>query len=260
LNGPDELRHTGVVKNYQRVTSASAGVPQSVETDASTRHRVASSILEHGPSTAAELAQRLGLTPAAIRRHLDVLLTSGHLEARERRVYGSRGRGRPAKVFVLTDAGRSVFYTAYDTLAVDALEFLAASSGSDAVALFAESRMARSEERYRTRISNAPANTTPTQALAAALSEDGYVASTLPSATGEQLCQHHCPVAHVAERFPQICEVETAAFSRLLGVHVQRLATIAHGDGVCTTHVPHLSPPSQRKTTTDTTTSERASA
>jgi predicted ArsR family transcriptional regulator len=243
----------------QRATSSAAGVPQSVETDASTRHRVASSILEHGPSTAAELAQRLGLTPAAIRRHLDVLLASGHLEARERRVYGTRGRGRPAKVFVLTDAGRSVFYTAYDALAVDALEFLAASSGSDAVALFAESRMARSEERYRTRISNAPPNTTPTQALAAALSEDGYVASTLPSAIGEQLCQHHCPVAHVAERFPQICEVETAAFSRLLGVHVQRLATIAHGDGVCTTHVPHVSPSSGRKTT-DMTTSERASS
>jgi hypothetical protein len=25
---------------------------------------------------------------------------------------------------------------------------------------------------------------------------------------------------------------------RLLGTHVQRLATIAHGDGVCTTHIP----------------------
>ena len=260
MNGPDELRHTGVVKTYQRATSSAAGVPQSVETDASTRHRVASSILEHGPSTAAELAERLGLTPAAIRRHLDVLLASGHLEARERRIYGTRGRGRPAKVFVLTDAGRSVFYTAYDELAIDALEFLATSAGPDAVTLFAESRMAHSEKRYAERVANAAPTTTPAQALAAALSEDGYVASTLPSATGEQLCQHHCPVAHVAERFPQICEVETAAFSRLLGVHVQRLATIAHGDGVCTTHVPHLSATSRRKTTTDMTTAERASS
>ena len=252
MNGPDELRHTGVVKNYQRVTSSAAGVPQSVETDASTRHRVASSILEHGPSTAAELAERLGLTPAAIRRHLDVLLASGQLEARERRVYGARGRGRPAKVFVLTDAGRSVFYTAYDDMAIDALDFLAASSGPDAVTLFAESRMGRSEKRYRERMADVALTTTPAQALAAALSEDGYVASTLPSATGEQLCQHHCPVAHIAERFPQICEVETAAFSRLLGVHVQRLATIAHGDGICTTHVPNV-----RRTTTDMTPSER---
>jgi predicted ArsR family transcriptional regulator len=244
----------------QRTTSSVAGVPQSAETDASTRHRVASSILEHGPSTAAELAKRLGLTPAAIRRHLDVLLASGHLEARERRIYGARGRGRPAKVFVLTDAGRSVFYTSYDDLAIDALDFLAASSGPDAVTLFAEARMAQSEKRYHKRMADVAPETTPARALAIALSEDGYVASTLPSASGEQLCQHHCPVAHVAERFPQICEVETAAFSRLLGVHVQRLATIAHGDGVCTTHVPHVSAPSGRSTTTDMTTSERASS
>jgi predicted ArsR family transcriptional regulator len=244
----------------QQATSSAAGVPQSAETDASTRHRVASSILEHGPSSAAELAKRLGLTPAAIRRHLDVLLASGHLEARERRIYGARGRGRPAKVFVLTDAGRSVFYTAYDDLATDVLDFLAASSGPDAVTLFAEARMAQSEKRYHKRMADVAPETTPARALAIALSEDGYVASTLPSASGEQLCQHHCPVAHVAQRFPQICEVETAAFSRLLGVHVQRLATIAHGDGVCTTHVPHVSTPSGRSTTTDMTTSERASS
>jgi predicted ArsR family transcriptional regulator len=252
LNPLAELRHTGVVKNYQRVTSGAAGVPQSAETDASTRHRVASSMLEHGPSTAAELAERLGLTPAAIRRHLDVLLAAGQVEAREQRIYGARGRGRPAKDFVLTDAGRSMFYTAYDDIAIEALDFLSATAGTDAVTRFAEARMAQDEKRYRNRMAGAAPGATPAQALAAALSEDGYVAATLPLPLGEQLCQHHCPVAHVAERFPQICEVETAAFSRLLGVHVQRLATIAHGDGVCTTHVPHV-----RRTTTDMTTSER---
>jgi predicted ArsR family transcriptional regulator len=252
LNPLAELRHTGVVKNSQPVTSGAAGVPQSAETDASTRQRVASSILEYGPSTAAELAERLGLTPAAIRRHLDVLLAAGQVEAREQRIYGARGRGRPAKDFVLTDAGRSMFYTAYDDIAIDALDFLSTTAGTDAVTRFAEARMAQGEKRYRKRMASAAPGTTPAQALAAALSEDGYVAATLPLPLGEQLCQHHCPVAHVAERFPQICEVETAVFSRLLGVHVQRLATIAHGDGVCTTHVPHV-----RRTTTDMTTSER---
>jgi predicted ArsR family transcriptional regulator len=42
----------------------------------------------------------------------------------------------------------------------------------------------------------------------------------------------------VAAEFPQLCEAETAVISRLIGTHVQRLATIAHGDGVCTTHIP----------------------
>ena len=41
----------------------------------------------------------------------------------------------------------------------------------------------------------------------------------------------------MAAEFPQLCEAETEAFSRLLGTPVQRLATIAHGDGICTTHV-----------------------
>ena len=74
--------------------------------------------------------------------------------------------------------------------------------------------------------------------LADALTGDGYVASIRPSVAGEQLCQHHCPVQHVAAEFPQLCDAETAALGRLLDVHVQRLATIAHGDGVCTTFIP----------------------
>jgi predicted ArsR family transcriptional regulator len=215
------------------------------EADASTRQRVARSILEHGPSTAAALAERLGLTAAAVRRHLDVLLEHGLLLAREQRIYGSRGRGRPAKVFVLTDAGRADFYSAYDDLAISALEFLADEAGSTAVTKFAATRAAQAELRYDdviTSTTDANADLTRTQALAAALTADGYVASVQPSALGEQLCQHHCPVAHVAERFPQLCEVETEMFSRLLGVHVQRLATLAHGDGICTTHIPHTAP------------------
>jgi predicted ArsR family transcriptional regulator len=81
------------------------------------------------------------------------------------------------------------------------------------------------------------------QVVADALTAEGYAASvqSLPGGHGHELCQHHCPVAHVATAFPQICEAETAALSTMLGTHVQRLATIAHGDGVCTTFVPDAS-------------------
>jgi len=65
-------------------------------------------------------------------------------------------------------------------------------------------------------------------------------------AHGEEICQHHCPVAHVAAEFPEICEAETEIFSQVLGTHVQRLATIAHGDGVCTTFVPNGNSPQAR--------------
>ena len=88
-------------------------------------------------STAAELAHRLDLTPAAVRRHLDHLVDDGTLEPRDQRVRGSRGRGRPARVFALTEAGRDAFDQHYDDLAVHALRFLAETSGEDAVMEFA---------------------------------------------------------------------------------------------------------------------------
>jgi predicted ArsR family transcriptional regulator len=203
--------------------------------DESTRDRVARSILTNGPSSAAVLA------PAAVRRHLDHLLAEGLVESREERVYGPRGRGRPAKVFVLTDSGRHAFHQAYDDLAATALRFIAEAGGDQAVAEFARRRVAEVEERYRDLLDAAPEGE-KAQVLAQALSGDGYAASTQQAGAGAQLCQHHCPVAHVAEQFPQLCEAETEVFSRLLGKHVQRLATIAHGDGVCTTHIPGAPP------------------
>ncbi len=194
-------------------------------------------MLEHGPSTAAALGDRLLLTPAAVRRHLDALVAEGVLEVRDQDVRGARGRGRPARVFALTDAGRDVFDQAYDDLAVHALRFLAETGGAPAVEEFARQRVADLEERYRPLLESSPRSRRP-QVLAEALTTDGYAASVRSAPSGHQMCQHHCPVAHVATEFPQLCEAETQAFSRLLGSHVQRLATIAHGDGVCTTNLP----------------------
>lgn len=236
----------------EREPESEVACEAAAESDAhvGTRNRVARLILADGPLTASELAGRLDLTPAAIRRHLDALLAEGLVEAREQRTYGSRGRGRPAKVFALTDAGRGVFYQAYDALAVDALAFIAETAGPSAVEEFARRRIAAFEARHRDRIDTADAAERPAL-LAEALTDEGYAAAlrhpgsdprtpvdSRPPVVGAQLCQHHCPVSHVAERYPQLCEAETEAFSRLLGTHVQRLATIAHGDGVCTTFVP----------------------
>ncbi|MBD3139361.1 helix-turn-helix transcriptional regulator [Microbispora bryophytorum] len=202
-----------------------------------TRARVARLILEHGPVSAAALGERLGLTPAAVRRHLDALLAEGMIEPRTARPRGQRGRGRPAKMFAITDAGRSAFVHAYDDLAGSALRFLAERLGGEAVSEFAQAQVSGLVGRLEALMREVPADQR-VRVLAEALSTEGYAASASAMGKGgEQLCQHHCPVAHVAEQFPQLCEAETEAFARLLGTPVQRLATIANGDGVCTTHV-----------------------
>ena len=215
-----------------------ARVPSTPDGDAPTRDRVARTILENGPSTAADLAGRLDLTPAAVRRHLEHLLAEGVVEARERKVYGARGRGRPAKVFALTEAGRDSFDQQYDDLAVQAMRFLAETQGEEAVVAFARRRVEFVGRDYASVMAADP-DLTPAEALARVFTQNGYAASVrdLP-VLGEQLCQQHCPVSHVAHEFPQLCEAETEAIASVLGTHVQRLATIAHGDGVCTTCIP----------------------
>ncbi|MEY4972884.1 MAG: hypothetical protein RL399_841 [Actinomycetota bacterium] len=204
----------------------------------STRNAVARSVLENGPSTAVAIGERLGLTPAGVRRHLDLLIEDGILEAREPHSALVRGRGRPSKVFVMTDQGREKFEHSYDDLAVAALKFITAQSGPHLVSIFAKFRADEMGRRAESVISKKRDRST---ALAEFLTQEGYAATVQSRGLGEEICQHHCPIAHVAAEFPQLCEAETELFSKVLGTHVQRLATIAHGDGVCTTFVPHLS-------------------
>jgi predicted ArsR family transcriptional regulator len=215
------LRDTGVVKIVAEATG--------------TRERVRSLLLALGPSTTATLSERLGLSPAAVRKHLDALLADGTVTTRQQHVRGLRGRGRPARLYALTEEGHAGGPSSYDDLATSALRYLAEAGGTEAVERFAQTRVAELEARYSDRLRDADDKPA---ALAEALSADGYAATTSAHGVGVQLCQHHCPVRHVAAEFPQLCDAETAALGRLLDVHVQRLATIAHGDGVCTTFIP----------------------
>jgi predicted ArsR family transcriptional regulator len=229
--------------------------------DAAGRDRVAASLLTAGPATASLLANRLGISTTAVRRHLDSLVADGWVQATDRPPYGpqpTRGRGRPARTFALTATGRSQFPAEYDTLATEALAFVEQVGGSDAVVAFAESRAHDLEARLRALLGadwRRATDVEQVQAFAAALDGLGFATSVDPAPTGVQVCQHHCPVAHVAGQYPQLCEAETEAFARLLGRHVQRLATIAHGDGVCTTVIPLTT-----GTSPDSPTTERTSA
>jgi predicted ArsR family transcriptional regulator len=205
--------------------------------------RVARSLRDGGPATALELAGRLGHSPTVVRRHLDALVAEGYVQADDQRPFGPtpvRGRGRPARVFSLTDAGSHSFDVDYDDLAVSALAYIEHAYGEQAVLDFARSRAQALVARHEAALSDAQDVGRRLTLLASGLAEDGYAATTVDTDAGPQLCQHHCPVRHAAARFPQLCEAETEAFEQLLGTHVLRLATIGRGDGVCTTLVPAL--------------------
>lgn len=243
---PGHLRNIGVVFMTTSTTPPGAQQGTAPLLESGTRERVLQAVSERGPLTAATLAAEFGLTATAVRRHLDNLLETGLIESHESSS-ATRGRGRPARSFVVSDAGHQALDSDYDLLAVESLRFLAAHAGPDAVAAFAAERMADLQSRYAAELD--AAGTSPrarADALVTALTRDGFAASARPvgergsrrALTGIQLCQGHCPVQDVAREFPQFCDAETEAFSQLLGVHVQRLATLAQGDHVCTTFIP----------------------
>ena len=218
-------------------------------TEGRTRAAVVDLLLADGPLTTAELAGSLGISPAAVRRHLDQLINEGAVSYREAPALRHRGRGRPARSYLLTDVGRSRLPHAYDELAVQALDYLSEAVGPAAVEDFARRRAEAVVAPYRSELAAAKDVAGRATVLAKALTGSGFSASLHQVGVGQQLCQHHCPVGHVAQKYPQLCEEEMAVFTRELGTYAQRLATIARGDAVCTTFIPISTiPPAESRT------------
>ncbi|MBN9643454.1 helix-turn-helix transcriptional regulator [Corynebacterium mendelii] len=215
--------------------------------DHGTRHLLLQTLLAHPRYTAAQLADSLSLTTAGVRRHLSALSEEGLVEAVKART--KPGRGRPAKAFRLTESGRAIFGHAYDLLATQALAALEESGGRAAVKRFARTRA----ERITGSVSPAQCSGDPEQIahlIADAFTDNGYSVTVQRAGHGVQICHHHCPIAKVAHEFPELCEAEHDVIGNLVGHHIQPLATIPDGHGVCTTNIPLLDP--------DTPTDDRA--
>lgn len=208
--------------------------------DGQTRREIVRLLLESGSITAAEISTKLDISAAGVRRHLDVLVDGGDAESQPAAAWQHAGRGRPAKRYRLTPAGRAKLEHTYDDLASAAMRQLREIGGDEAVRTFARRRI----DTILAGVSAADADGEVADAaeqVADALSQAGYATTTTKVGgplRGIQICQHHCPVSHVAQEFPELCEAEQQAISEVLGTHVQRLATIVNGDCACTTHVP----------------------
>ena len=231
------MRHTDVVKILPDDSPVSGGLSGQ---DGRTRRAIVRLLLESGSITAAEIGRDLGISAAGVRRHLDALVDGGDAEANPAAAWQQAGRGRPAKRYRLTPAGRAKLEHTYDDLASAAMRQLREIGGDEAVQSFARRRI-------DTILAGVPAAESEddvavaAEGVADALTRAGYATTTTRvggPVQGIQICQHHCPVSHVAEEFPELCEAERQAISEVLGTHVQRLASIANGDCACTTHVP----------------------
>ena len=240
-----EFRHNGVVKIRPDAGAACARPGP----DRHTRGAIVQLLLEAGPITAGEIGERLGISAAGVRRHLDALIDAGDAQASAAAAWQHTAvAGPPSGTGSPPRAGPS---SATPTTTWPSPR-CASCGRSAATTPSARSPGAASTPSWPASSRRAAATSKPTaDRVAAALTKAGYATTTTPVSGpihGIQLCQHHCPVSHVAEEFPELCETEREAFAEILGTHVQRLATIVNGDCACTTHVPLDKPVTLRRT------------
>ncbi len=196
----------------------------------------------------AVLAEHLGISEVATRRHLAVLEEEGLIAAQ--RV--PQGRGRPPARYHLTEAADQLFPQRYDRFATDVLDFLEATGGSSGVRAFLRWRLDREVHDLRAAVTAEDLHARLSQ-LAGALSDAGFDASVHPDGEGFALVQDNCAIGEVARDHPEVCAFEAATFSEVLGtdVRLSRRQTWAAGAQACVCEVATRGPAARAVTERD---------
>src|SRR5690625_4301060 len=95
-----------------------------------------------------ELSEALNLTPMAVRQHLAALERQNRVESDD--VKGARGR--PRRMYRLTDRGHDLFPSSYHDLALSLLEEVELSAGEQKLDQIFDLRTQRLVEDYRQRL------------------------------------------------------------------------------------------------------------
>jgi len=194
-----------------------------------TRRRILMLLKEKGELTADELADLLGISAVAVRRHL-TKLESDHLVTYKE---VQRGMGRPSYVYELGDAAGSFFPRRYEELAVNVLETIQALYGSEAIDAIFQMRTTHLIESYRRKVNGKTLDARLDQ-LTRLREADGYM-STWESTSQDTyiLREANCPIFHVAAGCTTACDHDLAMLTDLLDADVTRTGHLASGDGAC---------------------------
>jgi predicted ArsR family transcriptional regulator len=174
------------------------------------------------------LAQQLGVSLNAVRHHLKELESEGHVEyVRQRQALGA-----PVFVYRLSDAGEALFPRRYEETLLQVLDRVVEREGRDAAVAMAASRFEALAERLRPELEGLTM-AERLERVAAALRTEGYMADSALESGDAALTEHNCAIRAVAERFPEICDVEARFLESLIGAPVERHAHILAGCGAC---------------------------
>ena len=203
----------------------------SASTQAPTREAALTLMLRQGETTAAVLAEELGVSVQVMRRHLRSLEEEGLVEASA----ASEGPGRPSNRWRLTQAGRGHLPDGSDDFALGLLSSMAASLPADMIDGLLERQAAEKATDYRSRI-GAGTLQQRLERLVELRRGEGYEAEFRPDPDGQGwvMSEFHCSVMKIAEQFPCVCDQELQLIRHTFpDCQVERVHWLLEGGHAC---------------------------
>ncbi|MGI9040224.1 MAG: helix-turn-helix transcriptional regulator [Gemmatimonadales bacterium] len=180
------------------------------------------------PLTAKQLALWLGLSLNAARHHLKELEVGGLVQYDREH----RGVGAPVFAYRLSPSGEALFPRRYQETLTAVLEEIVQREGREAAVTLLQAYYGRLALRLAAELKDAPP-VERLQAVARALSDEGYMAEGQLGPAVGTLTEHNCTIPAVAQRFPEVCAAEAKFLAEVLGAEVDRRAHILRGCSVC---------------------------
>ncbi len=197
-----------------------------------TTNRMLYSLKVSGPQTAAALADRLGVTPVAVRQMLARLHEDGLVDFEDSR----ESVGRPKQFWHLTEAGNGQFPDNHAGLTADILASVSAVFGDDGLDRLISHREKATLAQYREALEPLDSVEAKVNHLAEIRSAEGYMAEAKRDESGALiLIENHCPICVAARACQKLCRSELEVFQAVLGpdVEIKRFEHILKGARRC---------------------------
>ncbi|MEI6430127.1 MAG: iron-sulfur cluster biosynthesis transcriptional regulator SufR [Pseudanabaena sp. ELA607] len=197
---------------------------------ADTKQDLLQLLLKQSEATAHDLAEKLAISPQAIRRHLKDLEQEGLLTYRTEAV----GMGRPQHFYQLTSKAREKFPDSYNQFAVNFLDTLIDTLGKDQVTYILEKQWQRKAENYRQQLGKGTLRERLIK-LVELRRLEGYVTEYFPVEGTKDFIftEYNCAIAQVAQTFPTVCGHELEMFAAVLDCPVERTHWLVDGEHRC---------------------------
>lgn len=177
------------------------------------RHRIIEILKENGTATVAELAAELGMAQVSVRHHLDILIGEDLVTASG--VRRRNGAGRPSQIYALAPGASKLFPQAHEALAGEMLrEIKSILPPEEVKGMFR--RLAERAAREAPPAHPGQSLENRLEQVAAFLSEKGYTARWEVRDGRYELYTCNCPYAGVADRHPEVCEMDHALVQCLI--------------------------------------------